>query len=706
MTTAPSIIDASGPCSDASAPARSVVAERMAYLPALDGLRAVAVTLVVAYHLDFELARGGFLGVDLFFVISGFLITTLLVKEHEGSGRIALGQFWTRRFRRLVPPLVVMTAATVAATRLYSLPEQWSSIRWDAAAAVGYVANWRFILDEQSYFETLLGPSPLRHTWSLAVEEQWYLLWPAVVLGLVVIARRFGWGRFVPLTAIAVGIAASALRMAALYDPADPTRVYFGTDTRAQQLLVGAALAWLLSQHRLPTAARRSRARSATVVVAFVAFIAVAATTSDESTWLYHGGFVAVSLLCAVVVWAVADVDGPMNWLGVGPLVWLGTRSYAIYLWHWPVIVFVGAPMGLDLPRPALAAVQVALTLVLAELSFRVVERPIRRSSLRPTLLVGGWTAISVATAVVAALVLVAPEGRSLDAVDVVRPNVTIPSPTPSIPSPTADPSAGTGKGPGSSTPAQTVESTVPADPTTVLLLGDSTALSLAERRTMDPGPEWNVQAFARLGCSISDGNPLDVGSDVGIIQGENCSLWRTEWADAVAQVEPDITVVMVGAWEVLDHLIDGVAVRFPDPAWFDVVRAGVRESLEIAGAGADDTRVVLLAVPCMRQAPDTILSTVARNDPARVAAFNEVLRQEAAQHPNVDVIDLNDRLCPQGNYLEAVDGAPLRFDGVHVTTEGANYVWTWLLDELDALQEASLPDVQTPTTSSAVPPR
>jgi peptidoglycan/LPS O-acetylase OafA/YrhL len=677
-----------------------MVVDRMAYLPALDGLRAIAVTLVVAYHLDFEWARGGFLGVDLFFVISGFLITTLLIKEHDSTGRIALGPFWTRRFRRLVPPLVVMTAATVAATRLYALPEQWASVRWDAAAAVGYVANWRFVLDEQSYFATLLGPSPLRHTWSLAVEEQWYLLWPAVVLGLVLIARRSTtWGRWVPMGAIIGGAAASAALMAALYDPADPTRVYFGTDTRAQQLLVGAGLAWLLSRHGFPTAARRGRTRTATVIVAFVAFVVIAATTSDESAWLYHGGFIAVSLLCAVIVWAVADIDGPMTWLGARPLVWIGTRSYAIYLWHWPVIIFVGAPMGLELPRPALAALQVALTLVLAELSFRLVERPIRGSTLRPTVLVSGWTAISAATAVVAVLILVPPEGRSLDAVEVVRPSTTTTSPTTSTPLSTPTPSSG------GSIPAQAAESTVPTEPSTVLLLGDSTALSLAERRTIDPGPEWNVQAFARLGCSISDGNPLDVGSDVGIIQGENCSLWRTEWADAVALVEPDITVVMVGAWEVLDHLINGVAVRFPDPPWFDVVSAGVRESIEIAGAGAgaDDTRVVLLAVPCMRQAPDTILSTVARNDPARVAAFNEVLRQEAARHPNVDVIDLNDRLCPQGAFLEEVDGAPVRYDGVHVTTEGANYVWTWLLDELEALQRA---DPHTATSSSLVPPR
>jgi hypothetical protein len=179
--------------------------------------------------------------------------------------------------------------------------------------------------------------------------------------------------------------------------------------------------------------------------------------------------------------------------------------------------------------------------------------------------------------------------------------------------------------------------------------------------------------------------------------------VWRTEWADAVAQVDPDVTVLMVGAWEVLDHLIDGVAVRFPDPAWFDVVTAGVRESIEIAGANGN--LVTLLAVPCMRQAPDAVLQTLARNDPDRVAAFNEILRQEAARSPNVQVLELDELLCPQGTYLETVDGALLRYDGVHVSTEGSNYVWAWLLDELGALRRAASPDGLTPTSSSPALP-
>ena len=157
---------------------------RLPYAAALDGLRALAVAAVLGYHLDISWMRGGFLGVDLFFVISGFLITRLLLGEYAASGRIALGAFWIRRFRRLVPPLVVVVAASIAATRLWGVPAQWDAMRSDAIASLAYVANWHFILNDTSYFETLLGPSPLRHVWSLAVEEQWYLIWPLIMVAL------------------------------------------------------------------------------------------------------------------------------------------------------------------------------------------------------------------------------------------------------------------------------------------------------------------------------------------------------------------------------------------------------------------------------------------------------------------------------------------------------------------------------------------
>ena len=298
-------------------------------------------------------------------------------------------------------------------------------------------------------------------------------------------------------------------------------------------------------------------------------------------------------------------------------------------------------------------------------------------------------------TALVAVLILVPAEGRSLIADEVVRPSTT--TTTPTTTTPTAPGSTG-------SPPPSSVVSTVAPDPTTVLVLGDSTALSLVAQRSIDLEPDWNIQAFARVGCSISGGNPVDVDSDLAIIQGEECARWRTEWTDAFMQVEPDIAVVMVGAWEVLDHRVDGVDVEFPDPAWFELVRSAVRDAIAIAGT--DGTPVALLALPCMQQSADTLLPAQARNDVVRVSAFNSILREEAAADPNVHVIELQDRLCPGGTYLDEVDGAQLRYDGVHVSPEGADYVWPWLLDELSSLVRAFSPDADGQTDSSPTTPR
>ena len=666
---------------------------RLSYLPALDGLRAIAVTAVLLYHLDIGWARGGFLGVDLFFVISGFLITTLLLREHDSSGRIGLGPFWIRRFRRLVPPLVVVVAATVAATRLWGVPEQWASVRSDAVAALAYVANWRFVLADQSYFDTLLGPSPLLHTWSLAVEEQWYILWPIVMIGLVGLARRRS--ERAALAAIVCAAVASAVWMAVLYDPADASRVYFGTDTRAQQLLIGAALAWIvhLRPERLELG---SRSRGAwTVAAGLVAFAVLASSTGDEASWLYRGGFFAISILCGLLVLGTATTSpaAPLRWLTWAPLLWIGVRSYGIYLWHWPVIMFVGDPMGLDLARVPLMFVQVAVTVVLTELSLRLIERPARTTSWRPRLVVATWSAIA-GLAIVASLVVLVPGPAEFSTATVFRPAALDRAvdgggdvqPEPSrVGTVDDEPAAAATSAPiaAGADSADDVPATVPQDPRPdVLILGDSTAVALWGR--MDPAwaDTWHLHVTARLGCGIFDEVTLDSDSDRSNANPVECADWRDEWNASVDAVDPDITLVMVGAWEVLDQRIDGVDYRFPSAQWETLVRGQFTDAIDIAAL--TDAPVVVMSIPCMEPSGDD--DTTARTDPARVAAVNGIIADIAATRPSVSVADLGSVLCPDGVPVGELDGERVRYDGVHVSAVGSDLVWRWLVPQFDAL--------------------
>ena len=218
----------------------------------------MAVAAVLLYHGDISWARGGYLGVDAFFVLSGFLITSLLLAEWRGDGRIALSAFWARRARRLLPALFLVLAAVAAYGAVIAAPAELAHLRSDGLSALGYVANWGQIFSHQSYFESFAAPSPLRHTWSLAIEEQFYLVWPLLVAG-VLRCRR---GSIRSLGAVTGALlAASAVWMIVLYKPGvDPTRVYYGTDTRAQSLLMGALLAILLTRLRRPMGANATRA--------------------------------------------------------------------------------------------------------------------------------------------------------------------------------------------------------------------------------------------------------------------------------------------------------------------------------------------------------------------------------------------------------------------------------------------------------------
>jgi len=350
-------------------------------MPGLDGLRAIAVIAVIAYHLDPDWVPGGLLGVGVFFTLSGYLITDLLLGQREATGRLQLGNFWLRRARRLLPALFLMLAVVVAWVTLLDR-SQLPSLRGDVLAAAAYVSNWWNIVREASYFARFGPPPPLDHLWSLAVEEQFYLIWPWLLwLGLRYVPGRH---RMAGLTL--AGAALSAAAMALLYEPGiDPTRVYEGTDTRAFGLLLGAALAMVWPSRELRADRINLRGRLLLDGVGVIGLVVIGfliLRTREYSPFLYPGGIV---LLSVGTVLALIALVHPASRLGVAvgwaPLRWLGVRSYGIYLWHYPIIVLT-APSLQERASLSLEVFQVVATVVVAALSWRYFEEPIRRGAI------------------------------------------------------------------------------------------------------------------------------------------------------------------------------------------------------------------------------------------------------------------------------------------------------------------------------------
>ena len=371
-----------------AARASTITPKPTSRLSGLDGLRAIAVVGVLLYHADVAWLPGGFLGVDLFFVISGFLITWLLIAERQRYGGIALGRFYLRRARRLLPALVAMVVTTTVFMALF-FRSDLDQARGDVGAAAGYFSNWWYILHHRSYFVASGRQPPFLHLWSLAVEEQFYLLWPVLLIIVLLVRARLRW-----VFAVAVcGAVASAwwMRVIAIQGnvpfDTDSSRVYFGTDTHASALLLGAAGAAVMA------ALARRRARVAGGEVSLVATVfadliglgslaAVGYAMHEVSEWsprLYHGGFfvfAAATLLVVVTVSLPGSLLGGL--LDVAPLRWIGARSYGLYLWHWPVFVYTRPGLDWQLHGWQALAARLAITAVLTELTFRLLERPIR----------------------------------------------------------------------------------------------------------------------------------------------------------------------------------------------------------------------------------------------------------------------------------------------------------------------------------------
>jgi peptidoglycan/LPS O-acetylase OafA/YrhL len=660
------------------------------HVPAIDGLRAVAVIGVMLFHGGVSWAPGGYLGVDVFFVLSGYLITTLLLRERVATGAIDLKQFWVRRLRRLAPALLVLLAAVgVAAPFLVEASER-ASVRGDGLAALGYVANWRYIVTEQSYFAGV--PSPLRHLWSLSVEEQWYLAFPVVLALALRTSRRI---RLV-LVGLVLAAAASALWMTHLASgPVELSRAYYGTDSRAHSLLIGAILAVAAAQWPLHRARRTlaglGLAGAALVVAAF-------ALVGESDRWMYRGGFLGLALASAAVVAAVAlpRPAGPLpRILGWAPLVAVGKVSYGLYLWHWPVdVVLTPDRTGLDgdaaWQEPALFALRTGVAVAATVASYRWIEQPVRRSGvdglrLRLPRPVRSRPATAVVLSALAVWLLVAgtlrvPEGEAPQSATGLPPALATaprgvpelpPEPVMTIPPEIRRAAEADGLAP------------VPADrPVKVMVAGDSVAWTLSYARPVVP-ETIEMTSAALIGCGVVPGFALPGGQlDTS---SESCGDWPAYWQVKAAEAPPDVVLIQFGAWEVYDHLVDGETVRSGTPEMERLIREGLDAGIGGLLAVVPDVRFALVGAPCMRERDARLGGAESeRNDPERVAWVNQVFEDYADElGDRATYLDLGELLCPGGEFRETIDGVEVRPDGSHYGDGSSTAVWVWLADRI-----------------------
>jgi peptidoglycan/LPS O-acetylase OafA/YrhL len=371
-------------------------------LPGLDGLRGIAVLAVIIYHADVSLLVGGFLGVDVFFVLSGFLITSLLIDELTKTNTVDRARFYMRRIRRLMPALFLVLFFSVLVSGLFVLDAAYH-VRRDLPWAMTFVLNWSYLFFEQSYFVNISRPPLLQHLWSLSVEEQFYVIWPIMLIGLYKVKI----GNLSPRTKIFIASSVLAIASTAWMVhlsvangfpiPNDPSRVYFGTDTHAMGLLVGCAAAALWRSERLNERLTPDRAAAMNglglLSIAGLAYFFL--FVSELNEFLYRGGFLVLSILTAILVVVAAHPGLKFGQrLGNPVLNWFGDRSYGIYLWHWPIFVLMRSGIDIQWPDPIAFVVKVSIVLVIADLSYRYVEMPIRNGAIGSRLSV--WRAAGV----------------------------------------------------------------------------------------------------------------------------------------------------------------------------------------------------------------------------------------------------------------------------------------------------------------------
>ena len=687
--------DATLPPSAAPASARGA---HLRFEPALDGLRGVAVVSVLLYHGGLSSARGGFLGVEAFFVLSGFLITSLLVSEWRDTGGVGLRAFWGRRARRLLPALFCVVVVTGIQQALAGPSQAVPGFRADGISTLLYYANWNQIIAGNGYFQQTALTSPLQHTWSLAIEEQFYVVWPLLLLGVLALAgrrlrkaggrRKAGEPRKAELPpseesagrerrlrlllGLAVaGALASALEMALLYHGGNGIdRVYYGTDTRAQGLLTGAALAIGLALVRggatgLGRAALRpfgrtaSRITAAAGALAAAGYVALAATTGGTVHWLYQGGFLAVDVVVAAVILASVSATAGFSparaALSFGPLRRVGLISYGLYLWHFPLFLWLTTG-STGLGGASLLGLRLAVTLAVSIASYVLVEQPIRRRripsvvtrALAPAGLAGALASVLVASSVAAA----------------------VPGATRQVRLPRAEQTALEGSAscrvelPFLPVPVFQTFHTCP--PARVMLVGDSVGTTLGlELGAHEQRLGVLLANRSVLGCSFVTGGLVDAE---GTFERQNipCARQFDSWEKDAASFHPQAIVVEMGYWDSMDRLVGGRVVHLGEKGFDEEVVARVRAL--VRDLAPHHQPVVLLSVPWMDPPPFPDGQPQPAASPTRHREINALLAEVArTSHGQVHFFDLGPYVSPSGHYQADVGGGICRqSDGVH----------------------------------------
>jgi peptidoglycan/LPS O-acetylase OafA/YrhL len=644
----------------------------MGYEPSLDGIRAFSVIAVMLYHANIAWLPGGFLGVEVFFVVSGFLITSLLIEERESTQRIDLKQFWIRRARRLLPAFFVMVCATAVCVAFYAT-DSAPDFRRDVLPSLGYFSNWWQIFAVDTPYFAASSLPVLRHLWSLAVEEQWYLVWPLLFTFI------FGAKWMRPKISGALMVACSGAVMVATalrFVEDNETRtnfLYLSTLTRSSGLLLGAAVAllWRPWRKTSPSSWWRSSIADALAFVSIAVIGVLMATVHVADARLYQGGLAVTTIASAVIIAVVMRPNGLFvkKFFSQELFVEVGRRSYGLYLWHWPIFVVAHArDSGNRL------AVALAVTVIINEFVYQFVEIPTRQGAL------GNWwrnrqqlsamrrrlpvliTAAVVASLGITGVKVVGIEARDLS-IDTSTANVIF-----SVPTTVAS---------ASSLPvASTTTTTIAKLPRKLVIVGDSQAHALAINKPSGIAKTFVITDGSIDGCGIYD-RGVGVGGTNGNFRRNfaNCVGFEKSWAKSATKARADVALVVIGAWEVLDLKINSFTFAFNTSPADTMFRTQMKRGID--ALRATGATVALLEVACMRPVDSKggpVPALPQRGDDMRTRHLNDLLREIAVpENDGVFFVSGPKEWC---NDPKISTSLSYRWDGVHAYKPGAKLIF------------------------------